>query len=124
MKIKLRSKPITNGRLSLYLDIYPPIFNPISGKKSRREFLNLYTYAEPKTSEEKEHNKNALLEANNVLQSKVLLLEKGKYEFSSEKEILVSFEDVEHKNKNKDFLIELLQQVRNIENQILDYFKQ
>lgn len=36
-KIKLRQRPIEGGRESLYFDIYPPIFNPVTGKE-RREF--------------------------------------------------------------------------------------
>lgn len=59
VKVTLRQKPISGGRLSLYLDYYPPIDKPGSwesedpGKetqnkepaKTRREFLNKYIYA-------------------------------------------------------------------------------
>ena len=38
-KVKLRQKPLADGKLSLYLDFYPPITDPVTGKKTRREFL-------------------------------------------------------------------------------------
>ena len=38
-KVKLRQKPLADGKLSLYLDFYPPIADPVTGKKTRREFL-------------------------------------------------------------------------------------
>ena len=38
-KLKLRQKPLTNSKMSLYLDFYPPITDQVTGKKTRREFL-------------------------------------------------------------------------------------
>ena len=38
-KVKLRQKPLADGKLSLYLDFYPPITDLVTGKKTRREFL-------------------------------------------------------------------------------------
>lgn len=123
IKIKLRQKPLQDGRQSLYFDIYPPIFNPITGKESRREFLKLYIYSNPETPEQESHNKNTLQLANEVLKDKQGLLEQGKYEFTTEQPIKVSFKQVERNNSNKGFLIGLLQQVRNIEKQILEQLK-
>jgi hypothetical protein len=124
MKIWLRQKKIKKGRISLYLDFYPAIFNPNTGKKTRRDFLNLFIFENPETPEQETHNKNTLLEANSILQSKVQILEKGKYEFTTDTPVPVSFNAVEQKNKDKDFLIDLLNQVRTIEKQILEYLKQ
>jgi len=44
IKVKLRQKPISHGRNSLYLDFYPAIPHPKTGKKTRREFLGLYVH--------------------------------------------------------------------------------
>ena len=121
-KVSLLTKPILKGKESLYLDIYPSVFNPVTGKKSRREFLNLHIYSNPETPEQKSHNKNTLLNANKILRTKKKLLEKGEYEFTSQK-VSVSFKEVEKMNRSKDFLIDILQQVRNIEKQILEYLK-
>lgn len=60
IKVTLRDKKISDGRKSLYLDYYPPIPNPKTGKPTRREFLKLYIYEKPKGSQEKEHNANTL----------------------------------------------------------------
>ena len=57
MKVKLREKKISDGRKSLYLDFYPPIIKPDTGKQTRREFLGLYTFDCPHNEPEKEHNK-------------------------------------------------------------------
>lgn len=55
-KVKLREKPISRGRKSLYLDFYPPIPNPKTGQATRREFLGLYVFAKPKAAVDKLHN--------------------------------------------------------------------
>ncbi len=55
-KVTLRKKTITGNRESLYLDFYPPIANPKTGKETRREFLNCFVYSKPKNSAEKLHN--------------------------------------------------------------------
>ena len=123
IKVKLRAKTISQERQSLYLDIYPALLNPVTGKKTRRKFLNLYTYNNPETPEQVNHNKNSILKANETLQIKKALLERGEYKFGSEQTVSVSFNDVEKKNRDKDFLIDLLQQVRTLEKQILEYLK-
>jgi integrase len=57
IKVSLRKKSISNGRKSLYLDFYPPIPHPETGKPTRREFLKLYLFEQPKGSSQKQHNK-------------------------------------------------------------------
>jgi integrase len=44
IKVTLRSKPISDNRLTLYLDYYPPIPHPVTGRETRREFLKLFVY--------------------------------------------------------------------------------
>lgn len=55
-KVTLRTKPLSKGRLSLYLDYYPPIIDSKTGKETRREFLKIFIYQNPKTPEQKKHN--------------------------------------------------------------------
>ncbi len=57
IKVKLRQKPISQNRQSLYLDFYPPIQNLTIGEPTRREFLNLYILDKAKTPVDKQHNK-------------------------------------------------------------------
>jgi len=54
--VNLRKKVLSTGKVSLYLDFYPPIINPKTGKETRREFLKLYLFSNPKTIEEKKQN--------------------------------------------------------------------
>lgn len=51
-KVTIRMKPITSNRQTLYLDYYPPIPHPVTGKQTRREFLKLFLFDE---IEHKEH---------------------------------------------------------------------
>ena len=46
--VSLLRRPITNGRLSLYLDFYPAIRNPETMKMTRREYLGIYIFAKPR----------------------------------------------------------------------------
>lgn len=69
-KVKLRKKPISKGRLSLYLDFYPAIPHPESGEPTRREFLGLYILKSPKTIIEKQTNKEVLLLGEQIAQKR------------------------------------------------------
>ena len=53
IKIKLRQKAISGNRHALYLDFYPAIINPQTGKETRREFLNMYLFNEIEYSKQK-----------------------------------------------------------------------
>ena len=55
-KVTLRSRPISHGRRSLYLDYYPAIRIPDTMKKTRTESLGIYVYARPRSQHEKSHN--------------------------------------------------------------------
>jgi hypothetical protein len=80
-KITLREKQLTNGRISLYLDYYPPITHPNTGKKSRREFLKLYIFERPKGTIEREHNRSTLALAESIRSRRQLQLQEGAYGF-------------------------------------------
>ncbi len=62
-KVTVRRRPIKNGQISLYLDYYPAIRNPRTGKKTRREFLGIYIYANPTEKFEIEFNKTMIRNA-------------------------------------------------------------
>lgn len=49
MRGTLRKKKLKTDRYSLYIDYYPPVWNPIKKEYTRREFLNLYVHAKPET---------------------------------------------------------------------------
>lgn len=54
--VKLRQKEIANGRISLYLDFYPPILNSKTNEYTRREFLKIYLFKKPKDQIQKISN--------------------------------------------------------------------
>ncbi len=62
-KVTLRQEKLRSGKLSLYLDYYPPIWNPHIKKMSRREFLGLYLFGNPKDKFELDYNEEILLKA-------------------------------------------------------------
>ena len=62
-KVTVRKRPIKNGQVSLYLDFYPPVRHPKTGKPTRREYLGIYIYANPSDKFEAEFNKTMLRNA-------------------------------------------------------------
>jgi integrase len=100
IKVKLRQKPISGNRQSLYLDFYPPIPHPETGEPTRREFLGMYINAErikdkngkvksiKLTPIEKQHNKETLQLAEQIRQKKENHLNKPEIYTGYEKEQL------------------------------------
>lgn len=74
--IKVRQKPLQNGNISLYLDIYR------DGKRTY-EFLKLYLIPE-RTKEDKEKNRQTLQLANSIKSKRIVEMQNGEYGFKSE----------------------------------------
>jgi len=87
-KVSLRQKKISKGRKSLYLDFYPPIPHPETGKPTRREFLGLYIYEKPKTPIDKQHNTETLKIGESIRQKRENFLNKPEIYSEFEKEQL------------------------------------
>ncbi|MVM35412.1 tyrosine-type recombinase/integrase [Spirosoma sp. HMF4905] len=85
IKVKLRKKPITGGRTSLYLDYYPAIPHPDTGKPTRREFLGLYLFNRPKTPADKEQNNETVALAETIRAQRQIEVQSGAYGFLSKK---------------------------------------
>jgi site-specific recombinase XerD len=76
MSIKLRFKELKDNRKSLYLDIYVQ-------KKHQYKFLNCYVFTNPRTKEERNHNKEVLAFAQNkISQCQVDLYQNGELFFT------------------------------------------
>lgn len=80
-KVSLRKKPISKARHSLYLDFYPPIPHPETGVLTRREFLGLYLFDKPKTTTDKDYNKETLDLAEGIRAQRQVDVQKEKYGF-------------------------------------------
>lgn len=85
IKVTLRKKPISNGRISLYLDYYPAIAHPDTGKPTRREFLGLYLFNRPKTQIDKDQNSETLQLAETVRSQRQIAAQNGAYGFLSKR---------------------------------------
>ncbi len=70
IKVKLRQKTISGNRQSLYLDFYPAIPHPETGKPTRREFLGLYLFDKAKNPIDKQNNKEVSQLAEQIRQKK------------------------------------------------------
>jgi integrase len=84
MKVKLRKKKISNGMASLYLDFYPPILHPDTGKLTRREFLKIYIHEDPSTPLERSHNSQMMLLGQNVCAKRIIEVQNQRFNFLSE----------------------------------------
>jgi integrase len=80
-KVKLRRKAISGNRKSLYLDFYPPIPRPETGKATRREFLGLYLHEKTKNPLDKQSNKETLQLAENIKAKRQIEIQAGNYGF-------------------------------------------
>ena len=88
IKVKLREKEISRNRLSCYLDFYPEIPNPKTGKPTRREFLKMYLFKNAKNPIEKQHNKETKQIAEQIRQKRENYLNKPEIYTGFEKEQL------------------------------------
>ncbi|RRB02062.1 site-specific integrase [Larkinella rosea] len=86
IKVKLRRKPISDGRSSLYLDFYPAIPHPDTGKPTRREFLGLYVFNKPKTIVDKDQNKETISLAEGIRAKRQIDVQQGAYGFLSDRQ--------------------------------------
>ncbi len=83
IKVFLREKKISKGRKSLYLDFYPEILNPNTGKKTRREFLGLYIFERSRGPHETQHNKETKALARSIKNKREKEIQEGTYGFSA-----------------------------------------
>ncbi len=60
-KVTLREKKLSSGKVSLYLDFYPPIIHPVTGKQTRREFTGLLLTGNKKVDAASRHTAELLL---------------------------------------------------------------
>lgn len=56
MRGKLRERKLTKGRVALYIDYYPPVWNPAKQRLTRRENLKLTIYTDPVNSLQQRQN--------------------------------------------------------------------
>ena len=82
-KVTLRTKALKGNRVRLYLDFYPAIPNPDTGKPTRREFLKLYLYKPASKETERTHNKETKKIAEAIRAKRQLQVQAEEYDFLS-----------------------------------------
>jgi len=99
--VTLRKKILKKGRVSLYLDFWPKIVNPDTGKLSRYQFLDIYLYKRPKNDTERFHNEETIALAQHIQARRILDIQAMKYDFISERMMKGNFVDFFETEKNK-----------------------
>ena len=106
IKVTLREKKLKDDMISLYLDIYPPILNPQTGKETRREFLGMQIHANPQGATQKEYNHITKLKADEMRNKRALEFQNDRFELNwrntNKKDFLAYFKDkVEGRKSSK-----------------------
>lgn len=94
IRVELRQRKRLNGKAVLYLDYYPAILHPKTGKPQRQEYLKLFVWEKPKGSAQKEYNKEMLAIAHSILSNRINEVNKS--------EIYSHFEQVQLKQLERD----------------------
>ncbi len=103
MKVTLRKRPRSNGKIALYLDYQPPIISPKTGKSTRWEYLQMYLFNPPRDEFERRHNREIELMARAIAAQRQLDRIAGKFGLarSTENDDFLAFyrEQMEKKSK-------------------------
>ena len=86
MKITLKEKVLNTGKISLYLEYYKGSTVDANGKRQHlrtQEYLKIYLHQNPKTTKEKNDNKENLKLAENILAIRKTDYIQGKFEMKS-----------------------------------------
>jgi site-specific recombinase XerD len=63
INVTLRKRTLPSGKITLYLDFFPAVYNPKTREFSRREYLGLYLVSKPKNNFDKATNVESLYKA-------------------------------------------------------------
>ena len=89
--VTLRSKKLAKGKLSLYLDFYPAIIHPKTGKPTRREFLKLKVFENPKNEIEREHNSTQVQLAEQIRSKRLMDIRNKEYGLKEHMDLDINF---------------------------------
>jgi len=91
--VTLRNKKIANGKSSLYLDFFPQIIHPKTGKPTRREFLKLHVFELPKNEIEREHNTTQVKFAEIIRAKRLIDIKNKEYGLKEHIDLDINFYD-------------------------------
>lgn len=81
VKVTLRKRTYESGKTVLYLDFYPAIRNPKTMKMTRREYLGIYLYTNPRTPHERKVNAQKMKQAEGIRAQRELSIINEQYGF-------------------------------------------
>lgn len=76
INVTLRKRTLPSGKITLYLDFFPPIYNGKTREFSRREYLGLYLVSKPKNNIDKAMNSENLHKAEMICANRLNELNK------------------------------------------------
>ena len=97
-KVTLRKRELPSGKITLYLDFYPPIRNPRTMEMSRREYLGIYLTKNPRTPADRTINAEKLKQAEAIRAQRELSLINEQFGFIDKTKQKMDFLDY-FKNK-------------------------
>ena len=80
-KVSLRSRPISGGRRTLYLEFYPPVRVRENMKMQRYETLGMYVWDKPKTLTQKQYNEAIFAQAEAIRALRVQAVINEEFDF-------------------------------------------
>ena len=80
-KVTLRKRELPSGKITLYLDFYPPIRNPRTMEMSRREYLGIYLTKNPRTPADRSINTEKMKQAEAIRAQRELSIINEKFGF-------------------------------------------
>ncbi|WP_379090623.1 site-specific integrase [Pedobacter sp. UC225_65] len=92
-KVTLRQRTLSSGRITFFLDFYPPLRNPASGRPMRKEYLKLYMVQDPKSEADKMFNKQTLVLAENIRAKRQMAIQNNDYGFLDKERLTGNFMD-------------------------------
>jgi len=99
MNVKLKSKKLKSGKVSLYLSYYNP-----NTRNRKKEYLGLYLFDKPKDVLERDHNKQTNGLAIKVQSKRLLEYQSDRFGFKAKEKreitFLAYFESIAEKKKN------------------------
>jgi len=96
-KVTLRKRELPSGKITLYLDFYPPVRNPRTMEMSRREYLGIYLAKNPRTPADRSINAEKLKQAEAIRAQRELSIINEQFGFidktKQKMDFLVYFKD-------------------------------
>ncbi len=90
-KVTLRKRELPSGKITLYLDFYPPVRNPRTMELSRREYLGIYLVKNPRTAVERRLNNEKYKQAEAIAAERQISIMKEQFGFADRTKLRMDF---------------------------------